>query len=30
VESEITHFYALVGRFAKSFFELELAAFEML
>jgi TorA maturation chaperone TorD len=30
VESEIAYFYASVGRFAKSFFELELAAFEML
>ena len=30
VESEITYFYESVGRFAKSFFELELAAFEML
>ena len=29
-ESEITHFYEPVARFAKSFFELELAAFEML
>jgi TorA maturation chaperone TorD len=30
VESEITSFYESVGRFAKSFFELEVAAFEML
>jgi TorA maturation chaperone TorD len=30
VDSEITHFYESVARFAKSFFELELAAFEML
>jgi len=29
-ESETTHFYEPVARFAKSFFELELAAFEML
>ena len=29
-DSEITSFYASVGRFAKSFFELEVAAFEML
>jgi TorA maturation chaperone TorD len=29
-ESEITRFYQPVARFAKSFFELELAAFEML
>jgi len=29
-DSEITHFYESVGRFAKTFFELELAAFEML
>ena len=30
VDSEITCFYESVGRFAKTFFELELAAFEML
>ncbi len=30
VDSEITSFYESVARFAKSFFELELAAFEML
>jgi TorA maturation chaperone TorD len=29
-DSELTHFYASVARFAKTFFELELAAFEML
>jgi len=30
VDSEITYFYESVARFAKTFFELELAAFEML
>ena len=30
VDSEITYFYESVARFAKTFFEIELAAFEML